>query len=266
MADFSLSRSTRIQAAPERVHALVDDFHEWQTWSPWEGLDPDMDRQYSGPDHGVGSRYRWAGNRKAGEGEMTITESTPTSVVVDLVFLKPFKATNVTSFDLVPAGDATDVTWTMTGSRNADGGGRQALLRQGDRQGLRPRPRRPEGPGRAPRLTLPTCQRVSVRLTSLGAPGALDRVALAGESLSDSLASTGGGGPPGTSCRNRLRWATNRPQAARSRGPGLWLWRTAAECGCRQLCWRYEALDRGRRVREAWPWIGWVARTTSCRT
>ena len=119
MADFSLSRSTRVHAAPERVHALVDDFHEWQTWSPWEGLDPDLDREYSGPEQGVGSSYRWSGNRKAGEGEMTITESTPTSVVVDLVFLKPFKATNVTRFDLVPAGDATDVTWTMTGSRNA---------------------------------------------------------------------------------------------------------------------------------------------------
>ena len=119
MADFSLSRHTRVQAPPERVHALIDDFHEWQKWSPWEGLDPDLDRQFSGPDHGVGSRYRWAGNRKAGEGEMTIIESTPTSVAVDLVFLKPFKATNVTRFDLVLAGDATDVTWTMTGSRNA---------------------------------------------------------------------------------------------------------------------------------------------------
>ena len=72
-----------------------------------------------GPDHGVGSTYHWAGNKKAGEGEMAITGSTPTSVVVDLVFLKPFKATNVTRFDLAPVGDATDVTWTMTGTRSA---------------------------------------------------------------------------------------------------------------------------------------------------
>ena len=119
MADFSLSRSTRIQASPGRIPALLDDFREWQKWSPWEGLDPQLDRQYSGPDHGVGSTYRWAGNKKAGEGEMTMTGSTPTSVVVDLVFLKPFKATNVTRFDLAPVGEATDVTWTMTGTRSA---------------------------------------------------------------------------------------------------------------------------------------------------
>lgn len=118
MAEFSLSRSTRVQADAARVHALVDDFREWQKWSPWEGLDPDLNREYGGTDHGVGSTYHWSGNKKAGEGEMRITESTPTSVVVDLQFLKPFKASNVTTFTLAPVGDATDVTWTMTGTRS----------------------------------------------------------------------------------------------------------------------------------------------------
>jgi hypothetical protein len=119
MASFSLARSIRIEAAPGRVHPLLDDFREWQKWSPWEGLDPDMSREYTGPDHGVGSTYRWSGNKKAGEGEMQIKESTPASVAVDLEFLKPFKATNLTTFTLTPVGDATEVTWTMTGRRGA---------------------------------------------------------------------------------------------------------------------------------------------------
>ena len=38
---------------------------------------------------------------------------------MDLQFLKPFKASNVTTFALTPVGDATDVTWTMTGTRSA---------------------------------------------------------------------------------------------------------------------------------------------------
>ncbi|SEB28611.1 Polyketide cyclase / dehydrase and lipid transport [Nocardioides exalbidus] len=119
MADFSLSRSTRIAAEPAGVHALLDDFREWQKWSPWEGVDPDLHREYTGPDRGVGATYRWSGNKKAGEGEMRITDSSPGAVVVDLVFLKPFKATNVTTFRLVPASEATEVTWTMTGERSA---------------------------------------------------------------------------------------------------------------------------------------------------
>ena len=114
-----MSRSTHVRAPAARVHALLDDFHQWQRWSPWEGLDPDLRRDFSGPAAGVGSTYHWSGNKKAGEGEMQIKESTPTSVVVDLEFLKPFKATNVTTFSLVPAGDATEVTWTMIGTRGA---------------------------------------------------------------------------------------------------------------------------------------------------
>ena len=118
MSDFSLTRGPRVHADTATVHALVDDFREWRKWSPWEGLDPDLRRDYTGPLRGVGSTYRWSGNRKAGEGEMRIRESTPTSVVVDLEFLKPFRASNVTTFRLVPDGDATDVMWSMTGTRN----------------------------------------------------------------------------------------------------------------------------------------------------
>jgi hypothetical protein len=126
MAGFELARGTRIQAPPARVHALLDDFREWRRWSPWEGVDPALRREYSGPAQGVGATYHWSGNRKAGEGEMRIIESTPHAVVVDLRFLKPFKATNVTTFTLAPvaaaaggAAEATDVTWTMAGTRSA---------------------------------------------------------------------------------------------------------------------------------------------------
>lgn len=118
MTAFSLSRSARIEADPARVHDLVDDFHQWVHWSPWEGLDPEMEREYDGPARGVGSRYSWRGNSKAGEGSMEITASDPTQVELDLQFLKPFKATNVTRFDLVPDHGGTEVSWTMTGDRN----------------------------------------------------------------------------------------------------------------------------------------------------
>jgi hypothetical protein len=119
MARFEMSRFTTIEAPPERVHALLDDFHEWRQWSPWEDVDPDLERTYTGPDRGVGAHYAWSGNNKAGQGTMEITESTPSTVAVDLRFLKPFKAENVTRFDLAPAGDGTRVTWTMTGHRGA---------------------------------------------------------------------------------------------------------------------------------------------------
>jgi hypothetical protein len=118
MASFELTRRAHIDAPPARVHELVDDFHSWTQWSPWEDVDPDLRRTFSGAESGVGARYAWAGNRKAGEGSMEILRSDATQVDVDLRFLKPFKAHNLIAFSFTPAGAGTDVAWTMSGDRN----------------------------------------------------------------------------------------------------------------------------------------------------
>lgn len=114
-AQFEVTRTTSIAADPARVHALVNDFHEWAAWSPWEDLDPHLRRSYSGPDAGVGAHYSWAGNRKAGEGSMEITGSTPERIDIELSFLKPFKATNSVDLTLTPRAGGTDVAWRMAG-------------------------------------------------------------------------------------------------------------------------------------------------------
>lgn len=47
---------------------------------------------------------------------MTITEGEENKkVVIDLQFIRPFKAENVTTLTLVPDGGGTKVTWTITG-------------------------------------------------------------------------------------------------------------------------------------------------------
>ncbi len=113
---YTVTRTITIQAPPQRVRALVDDFHEWPQWSPWEDLDPQMRRTYSGPDAGVGAAYAWEGNRKAGKGDMTITGDSPEQVDIALHFVKPFPATNRIELALSPLGDAsTTVQWRMHG-------------------------------------------------------------------------------------------------------------------------------------------------------
>lgn len=117
MGSFSISRATTIAADPALVHRLVNDFHEWQAWSPWEGLDADLTRTYSGPDSGVGAHYAWSGNRRAGEGSMEIVGVTPERIDVSLTFLKPWKGTNDVTFTLTPSSGATDVVWMMSGEQ-----------------------------------------------------------------------------------------------------------------------------------------------------
>lgn len=113
---FRVQRTRRIQAPPEAIFALIEDFRRWPAWSPYEKLDPEMRKTYSGPATGRGSVYQWQGNRKAGEGRMEIVETVPSSVVrIQLDFLKPFEGHNTAEFTLVPEGDATLVTWAMFG-------------------------------------------------------------------------------------------------------------------------------------------------------
>lgn len=117
MADnYVVERSKAIQAPAEAVYAEIVDFHRWTAWSPWEDIDPNLQRTYSGPDAGAGARYAWSGNRKAGEGSMEITEAVDNArVVIDLRFIKPFKSHSTTTFHLNPDGESTRVTWTVTG-------------------------------------------------------------------------------------------------------------------------------------------------------
>ncbi|MGI9648154.1 MAG: SRPBCC family protein [Acidimicrobiia bacterium] len=119
MADYQVQRSITINSNASEVYDKIVDLHKWQSWSPWEDADPSMAKSYDGPDAGVGASYSWKGNRKVGQGNMTITEANqPDHVALDLEFLKPFKARNKTAFSLEPSGEGTQVTWTMTGDHN----------------------------------------------------------------------------------------------------------------------------------------------------
>lgn len=116
---FTVQRSAVIKAQPAVVHGLINDFRLWQQWSPWEQLDPELKRSYTGPDTGAGASYAWLGNAKAGEGRMTIEESKPGElVVIKLEFIKPFASTCPTTFRLTPEGEGTRVDWIMTGKNN----------------------------------------------------------------------------------------------------------------------------------------------------
>lgn len=112
---FIIQRSTVINAPPEKVYALIQDFRQWGQWSPFEKLDADMKRTFGERAAGLGGSYAWEG-KNAGAGKMTIKEATAgRRVAIALDFTKPFPANNTATFDLEPAAGGTKVTWAMTG-------------------------------------------------------------------------------------------------------------------------------------------------------
>jgi uncharacterized protein YndB with AHSA1/START domain len=113
---FSVQRSITVQAPPEKIFPLLNDFQRFSQWSPWQQLDPAMTSQISTPSAGPGAVYEWRGNSKAGSGRMEILASKPSSSVrVKLDFLEPFESHNITDYSLTPTGAGTTVTWEMHG-------------------------------------------------------------------------------------------------------------------------------------------------------
>src|SRR5882724_910226 len=113
---FRVQRATTVEAPPEKIFPLINDFHQWATWSPWENKDPAMKRSYGGAAGGRGAVYGWEGNKNVGSGRMEIIDaSQPSKIVIKLDFLKPFEAHNTAEFTMLPQGEATNVTWEMHG-------------------------------------------------------------------------------------------------------------------------------------------------------
>ena len=116
---YHVERSATMSAPAPAVFAQVNDFHNWNAWSPWAKLDPAMKQNYEGAPAGTGAIYTWSGNDKAGAGRMTILESRPGELVnIKLEFIKPFASTCATVFSFKPEGKQTHVKWSISGDNN----------------------------------------------------------------------------------------------------------------------------------------------------
>jgi uncharacterized protein YndB with AHSA1/START domain len=113
-----IERNAVINAPPEAVFALVDDFHNWTSWSTQDRDDPTMVRSYGGPSRGVGATSDWTSKGRAGAGRMTIIGAAQASeIVVAVQFQRPFKAHNINTFRFELEGQGvTRLTWSMRGT------------------------------------------------------------------------------------------------------------------------------------------------------
>jgi hypothetical protein len=112
---FHVERHVLVQAGPEKIQPLIADFHRWQDWSPWEKLDPALQRSFGGPPAGTGSTYAWKGNKDVGEGRMEVKDAAADTVRIQLDFIEPFASRNDVHFTLKPQATSTEVIWAMDG-------------------------------------------------------------------------------------------------------------------------------------------------------
>lgn len=110
---YHIERSIEIEAPKSMVFESVSQFKNMDKWSPWNELDPDMKKTYTGTDGTVGATYSWTGNKDVGEGKQTITAVSPDRVDFLLNISEPFKADFPASFLLSGDEQKTKVTWTL---------------------------------------------------------------------------------------------------------------------------------------------------------
>ena len=113
---FSVQRAIGVKAPPEKMFPLINDFHQWVTWSPWENKDPAMKRSYGGAESGKGAVYGWEGNKNVGSGRMEILDSLGAVENPDQArFLQTVRRPQHRRVHHAAAGRCHHVTWVMRG-------------------------------------------------------------------------------------------------------------------------------------------------------
>jgi uncharacterized protein YndB with AHSA1/START domain len=111
---FTVTRSTVINAPPDKVYPLVADPRGWKQWSVWNKRDPAMQIDYSGPPSGAGAKWTWR-SKSEGDGSMVFTAAEPGKRVAYDLHLADFGTRSAGDLTFTPEGSGTRVTWAMNG-------------------------------------------------------------------------------------------------------------------------------------------------------
>jgi carbon monoxide dehydrogenase subunit G len=108
-----VSRSTLINAPPEKIFTVVSDLRRSKDWSPWFALDPQMTVTFEGEGAGVGQKMNWSSQKPdVGTGSQKtigLVENKQVKAALDFGEMGQAMAT----IDLVPEAVGTRVDWAL---------------------------------------------------------------------------------------------------------------------------------------------------------
>lgn len=108
-----VERSIDISASSDAVFYLVSRHRQFQRWSPWNQLDPEMKVEYFGPETGIGSKISWSGNESVGQGTSVYTVYEPNRRAVTAMDFGAMGG-GTASYDIEELdGGVNRVTWSF---------------------------------------------------------------------------------------------------------------------------------------------------------
>ncbi|MEM6408386.1 MAG: SRPBCC family protein [Pseudomonadota bacterium] len=130
--EVTVERQTAIAAPADKIFPHVNNLKANEAWSPWLGIDPNVETTYSDIAEGVGAKMSWTSDHpQVGNGSMEVIESVPNESVKNALDFGDM-GTAVADYKLVEEGGVTTVTWGLTADMGAGPIGRWMGLMMDD--------------------------------------------------------------------------------------------------------------------------------------
>ena len=112
-AKVNVLRSTTINAPGASVFEEVNNFKNWDKWSPWKAIDPEMEQTFSENSEGVGAWSSWIS--KEGNGKQTIVESRANEFIRTQLEFEGWDSEDFSDFNFKDSAESTIVSWSFEG-------------------------------------------------------------------------------------------------------------------------------------------------------
>lgn len=113
---FRYENSTVINAPADRIYPYLSNLKMGGHWNPYELIDPNMVKNFTGTDGTVESKLEFKGNKDAGAGTLEIVELKPNEMAkLKLIMTEPIHGEQWIEYNLKPEGQGTRFTWAMYG-------------------------------------------------------------------------------------------------------------------------------------------------------
>ena len=113
-----VERQIVLDAPASDVFPYLNDFHQFNKWSPWAKLDPNARYTYSGAQQGIGAKIEWQSEyQSVGSGSQEIVDARQNDYLktrLDLGAGEPATAT----FRLIESAGKTTLTWAFDAQLN----------------------------------------------------------------------------------------------------------------------------------------------------
>jgi effector-binding domain-containing protein/uncharacterized protein YndB with AHSA1/START domain len=110
---FEVKRERTIDAPAAVIFSNINDFKNWERWSPWMEKQPDAKIEYPEQTKGVGGSFSWKDDQ--GTGRMNTLSTEPNSSITQNIQFDDYAPSNM-DWSFEPTSDGkTKVTWQIKG-------------------------------------------------------------------------------------------------------------------------------------------------------